>query len=399
MVTLLDRARAFGITLIVAALSATATGCIPSYTNALGYRSRQAALAGDVEAFDALMEEAADTTPSGPLDNPKKTVLSHFLDLGASDRFFPLIEAWRAKGWVSEHMTCAIHRARFRGKAATDRAEADRAADVCLDRARAAAVDPDRRWEVEACLAEAPFLVETSTSAIARYVALASDLAEPPLFRAGLLDGMTTVWLQDPGILRVNEPTISKEVATQRSRAQLDEARARFEWVLRGARRGSDASVIASGTALGALELERVSQAHGRSFVGDWAARPSPDDADLAWAWLRAAKTKKRHVRLDGLGVWDRNREPAGDAFWYLCARPPVARDGATAIEVISVLAHEPADPASIRSAQCAAVPDATVLGPYPLESAARADAEVKLGAPVRLVERVSRRAPAPAAP
>lgn len=263
--TVFRRARGLEITLFVAALAASGAACIPSYTNALGYRSRQAALRGDVEIFDALMEEAADTTPSGPLDNPKKTVLRTSSTSAASDWFFPLIEAWRAQGWVSDTMTCAIDRARWRGTAASSPDEADRAADVALDRAGTAAADPDCRWEVEACLAEAPFLVQSSTKAIDRFVALSVDLAEPPLFRAGLLDGMTTLWLQDPGILRVNEPSLSKEEATRRSLAQLEQARARFE-VIGAARRGSDATVLAGGMAPRGPRVERVSQAHGRSF-------------------------------------------------------------------------------------------------------------------------------------
>ena len=41
-------------------------------------------------------------------------MLTHFLDLAGDPLFFPYIEDWMAKGWVSDTMTCAIHRARFR---------------------------------------------------------------------------------------------------------------------------------------------------------------------------------------------------------------------------------------------------------------------------------------------
>src|SRR5687768_3022809 len=95
--------------------AATQMACVSSYTSALGYRARQAVLRGDVQAFDELMEEAADTLPRHPYDNPKRTVLTHFLDFGGSDLFFPMIEKWRAKDWISDNMTCAIHRARYRG--------------------------------------------------------------------------------------------------------------------------------------------------------------------------------------------------------------------------------------------------------------------------------------------
>src|SRR5215813_11637354 len=118
-------------------------------------------------------------------------------------------------------MTCAIHRARYRGVAEKNPEAADLSADVCLDEARKGAADPDRRWAIEACLDEAPFLTLDSTVALSRYIALASDSTEAFLFREGLIRGMTTAYVQDPGILRANDPTMPKATAIEKAEAQL----------------------------------------------------------------------------------------------------------------------------------------------------------------------------------
>jgi hypothetical protein len=353
--------------------------CVSSYTSALGYRARQAVLRGDVQAFDELMEEAADTLPRHPYDNPKRTVLTHFLDFGGSDLFFPMIEKWRAKDWISDNMTCAIHRARYRGVVDKDPDEALRAADVCLDRARIAAGDPDRRWEIDACLEEAPFLTYTSTTAIARYIAMTGDQAEPYLFRAGLLEGMTTMFLQDPGIRRANDPTVAKEKAYADSLEQLNTIEKRFDAILKEARRTSEQTLVAGATAVGALEIERVSIVHGRSYFGRILASGTPDDGDLVWGWVRAVKSRKRMGRLEPMGLYDRRREPEGDAYWYLCTSAPERVSEKTAkLTAVSVMAREEAqDKEALRASSCdekaAGMPLPNIHGPFPIEVTARA--------------------------
>lgn len=367
--------------------------CAASYEGALGYRARHAALAGDAAAFDALMEEAAGVLPGSPLDNPKRTVLTHFLDLAGSDLFFPMIEAWTEKGWVPEAMTCAIHRARFRGTLERDPAEAERAAGVCVDRARAAALDGDRSWEIEACLDEAPFLTRTSTAAVWPYVELASLSTEPFGLRAGLLSGLTKLYLQDPATLRVNDPSLSREESIRRARARLDPLSARFRQIIGRLVHDSELPLLAGATAFGALELERVHLALGESLAGRYATSELPAESDLAWGWVRAMKAKKRIPRLENLGLWDRRREPAGDAYWYLCARAPVARaDGTLGVEAAVVLALErSADPEALRRAHCPVLGPAEPLpslhGPFPLAEVARGTVTASIsaarGAPV----------------
>jgi hypothetical protein len=355
----------------------SASGCL-SYTRALGYRSRQAVLRGDIDAFDELMEEAADSTPKGVFDNPKRTVLTHFLDFGGSDRFFPMIDKWKQKGWVNEFMTCAIHRARYRGVAEKDPVEADRAADVCLDEARKGAADPEKRWAIEACLDEAPFLTLDSTVALSRYIALASDVAEPFLFREGLIRGMTSTFLQDPGILRANDPTMPKDLAVRKAKAQLEEVTRRFESILGAVRPNTDATLVAGASAFGALEIERVNVGFQRSFVARYAESDLPEDSDLAWAWVRSIRARDRVKRLDPLGLYDPKREPPKDNYWYLCfERRPEGKQ--IILDAISVLMKESVNRESLREKECvdpktnAMLP--AIIGPYPLEVTARAAA------------------------
>jgi hypothetical protein len=361
------------------ALLVLSFGCVSSYSSALGYRARQAVVRGDVDAFDELMEEAADTTPKGVFDNPKRTVLTHFLDFGGSDRFFPMIDAWRKKGWISDLMTCAIHRARYRGTIAKDRDEAERAADVCLDEARKGAADPEKRWAIEACLDEAPFLTVDSTIALSRFILLAADASEPFLFREGLMRGMTTVYLQDPGILRANDPRMPKDTAVEKSKAQLADATRRFESILSAVRPGSDGTLVAGATAFGALEIERVNLGFQRSFLSRYAESELPEDSDLAWAWVRSIKARDRINRLDVLGIYDRKREPAKDAYWYLCFDE--RKDGSkVTLDAVSLQMKDQETPReALRQKECvdpkanAVLP--TILGPYPLEVTARAAA------------------------
>lgn len=343
-----------------------------SYTSALGYRARQAVLTGDIQVFDRLMAEAADTLPTHPRDNPKRTVLTHFLDFGGDPRFYAMIEAWKEKGWVSENMECAIQRARYRGTIDQNPEEADRAADACVALAREAAPDPERRWVLEACLDDAPFLTMTSTVAIARYIEVASDPSEPILLRSTLLDGMTHVFLQDPATLVTNDPKISKKEAVRHSRQQLEETEARFIAIVRAVQPTMDPGLISGATSFAALELERVSLAHGRSFIGRFATVDSPDDNDLAWGWVRSMKVKKRSARLEALGMWNRKREPEHDAYWYVCADEKGAKRDA-----VTVLAEKAAlDAEALRLSECStssgAPPLPKLFGPYPLEVSAR---------------------------
>lgn len=363
------------IRLLIALLIVTLGSGCAGYKGALGYRARQAVLRGDVAAFDRLMAEAADASSKGPLDNPTKTVLSHFLDLGGSDRFFPMIEDWTKRGWVSELMTCAVQRARYKGVAARDPAEAERAARVCIDRARTAAGDPDRRWEIEACFDEAPFLVLTSTRAIAPYVALAADPREPYLFREGLLDGLTKVYLQDPGTRRANDPSLSAEAARKASIAQLALVTGRFRSILDGVRAANELELIRGATAFGALELERASLPLRKSFLASFLRSGSQDDADLTWGWVRVMKGRERIRRLDALGLWNQKEEPPGDAYWYLCAERP--RAGSRAIAIVAKASIPDSDLEQVRQERCGELeaPGAPskISGPYPLLATARA--------------------------
>jgi hypothetical protein len=348
------------------------TSCVSSYTDALGYRARKAAIARDIDVFQELMLEASETLPSHPRDNPKRTVLTHFLDFGGDPHFYEIIEAWKEKGWVSDNMDCAIHRARYRGLIAFDPLEAELAADNCVGLAREAAPDPERRWVIEACLEEAPFLTRTSTIAVERFIAVAADPSEPYVLRAGVLDGMTHLFLQDPGTLRVNDPKMSREAAIAQSKAQLEEVEARFVSIVRAIQTTAEPGLISGATAFAAAELERVSQWHGKSFFGAFASADSPDDQDLAWGWTRAMKSKKRTARLEHLAFWDRKREPQGDAYWYVCASASGNKR-----EAITVLAESAvADLEALRERECKTSSKAATLteifGPYPLESSAK---------------------------
>lgn len=298
-----------------------ATACVTGYEDGLGYRARQAVLRRDVEAFPALMEEAADALPAFPQDNPERTVLTHFLDLADDPRFLPMIEEWKAKGWVSDFATCAIHRARYRGLAGKNPAEAWAAAELCLERARQAAQDVERSWEVEACLDEAPFLTGSSTVALRPFLERAADPTEPITFRAGLLKGMTTQFLQDDDWRQMSQPNVPAAVNYAQAEVQLVGAAARMAALLGLLRGTTDVTLLAGATALGALELERASVAMDRSFLGAWLEGADADQEDLVWAWVRALKAKKEVRRLAPLGLWNRKREPGGDAYWYGCTR------------------------------------------------------------------------------
>lgn len=299
-------------------LAVAFAGC-RHYHDALGYQARQAALAQDAEAFERLMARAADTMPAFPLDNPKRTVFSHFLALGAHDAFMPTIDRWLERGWVSDRMLCAVHRARYRGIVEKRPEEALESAEYCVARAREAAEDPERSWEIEACLDNAPFLTDTSTAALAPMLTQATDPLAPPAFRAAMLKAMTFRFISDVPTRLVNDPTLDREVAIRDTARDVLAARRRFEAILASVDSISDESLLARATAPSALEIERADQSIGTSFLAEYALSDVPAERDLAWAWVRAMKPKKEVSRLAPLGVWNRRREPRTDAGWFVC--------------------------------------------------------------------------------
>lgn len=352
----------------LAVILAFLPGCVSSYTEALGYRARQAALQNDVEAFEPLMAEAASAEKVDMMHMPKRTVLTHFLDLAGDDRFFPTIEGWRAKGWVSDNLTCAIHRARYRH--AADPAEARRSADVCVERARSAAYGTGRAWEVEACLESAPFLTQTSTAALTPYLRVAADPAEPRALRWAILDGMSRRYLQETSRRAVNDPDVPRVVHRAAAEAQAEATAARLVALLTALEGAVDPALLASGTAYGALELERAATTRQDSFVWRWAlADGAPDRADLAYGWVRTLKSRELDRRLESLGLWNRNVEPERDGFWYACLQVEVDRAfGAARVRARPLLATSRADPAAV-AARCGA---RRPFGPLPLKAMLR---------------------------
>lgn len=360
-----------GSVLLVVLPALVASGCVAHYEDALGYRARQAALRGDVPAFRALMAEAAETTPRHAYDNPEKTVLTHFLDLGGDDRFLEVVADWLSRGWISEYMTCAIHRARYRGTRTSAPEEAARAAEVCVDKARAAAFDPERSWELEVCLADAPFLTQTSTAALRPYLRAAADATEPRAFREGLVAGMTGLHVVDVYARRSNDPALDAAGARALTEAQVEATARRLDAILAALRDATDTPLLAAGSAFGAMELERVQTSLSSSYVGRYADSAFVEDQDLAWAWVRRMKVRKENRRLSRLGLWNRRREPKGDAFWYLCSKQrhdPIF--DVTDVEAIVVRARRrPTDRAAF-APLCEGYP--SLAGPYPLEATAR---------------------------
>lgn len=357
----------------VLAILLAVTGCAAGWEGALGHRSRQAALAGDAAGFRALMAEAAETRPKNPFDNPKQTVLSHFFDLGGHDLFFPILEEWRQRGWLDERMTCAIHRARHRALRARDPVEARRAAEVCVEQALAAAWRQER-WEIDACLEDAAFLTESSTTAIAPFVARAADPSGPPAFRAGLLRGLSMIHLQDPYTRRANDPQLSEAEVHRQAVAQVERLGLRLALIVEATRVTTDPALLAAATSRGALELERASLAVGRSFLGAHILGRDAELDDLAWAWVKLQSDGPPDPRLDSLGLWDRRKEPGG-ASWYACTRTEVAPAGEAKVRGLLVLAQARVpDPEALaglcRDAEGAPLPE--LAGPFPLAATAR---------------------------
>jgi hypothetical protein len=366
---------------VLSALAAVfMTGCV-GYSSALGFRARQAVLHHDTARFQELMEEAADTMPKGPHDNPKKTVLTHFLDLAGDPLFFPYIEGWSAKGWVDADMKCSIHRAHYRAVRTTDPEAAQRSVDICLEAARAAAPHGDQSWQIDDCLDEAAFLTQTATTALVPFLKLAADSSEPLKFRVGLLHGMTNIPIAGAQRKIDNDSKLSREDAEKIVGADLDTTAARFTFIVSAVRPYMDTALLAGGTALGAMQIEYASNSVQKSYVARYAMSDLPDESDLAWAWVRAMKHKKPIPELTGLGIWNKDRETKDDVFWYLCTRPGHATGSAALgplapIDAISIRAlARAADPDALRLANCVekdGTPYPAIRGPYPAETIGR---------------------------
>jgi len=363
-----------------------AAGSCLGYRGALGYRSRQAVLRGDAAAFEALMEEAATRPPKGEYDKPKKTVLTHFLDLAGDDRYFEMIERWRAKGWVPEDMTCPIHRARFAATVQSDPAGAWRAAEVVMQTARAASGDPTQAWALEVCLLNARFLVGTSTAALGPILAVAADPTEPRRFRHALLEGLTRVEITGFGRRLGNEPQLGLAGAAEVTRALALDRAARLLWLLDTLEGVVDSALLAAGTAQGGLEIENALWPLGDSLLAELAESDRPSRRALPWQWVRVMKARRMVERQAGLLIWSRRREPETDAYWFACLsapRPPGDREGAPAprpadavLDLRLVLGHRPdISVDEVRSQRCAPGRWAEVIGPYPLRVTARAAA------------------------
>ncbi len=373
---------------LVALLLVASAGCI-GWRTAFGYRARQLALARDVVGFEALMQEAAESEPAGPLDDPERTVLTHFLDLAGEPEFFGVLARWRERGWIGDEATCAVHRAHHRAMRARDPATARRSADLCVERARAAAAHAERAWEITACLEEAPFLVESSTAAVAPYLALANDGRQPEALRLALLEGIA-------GYRRAHARVPHGEVLDREARRARDEAaraaqRGRLEWMASASGQGDSALLFARATASAALELEADYVSRGQSFFAPLVASPDPARRALPWAWVLEGARQAREPMaaggprepLEQLGLWP--EEADAPTYWYLCAarpEPPSKGGGLVRVEAKAVRARRALEARALRERHC---PDATVyptvLGPLPLEASAKAALREQLAA------------------
>lgn len=365
-------------------LAASLLGCAHEpWRDAVGYRARQAALRGDVGAFDGIMADAAKEEPKSPIHDPKRTVLVHFLDLAGAPGFEETIARWEAKGFIADPMTCAIERARWRALHEDDPRVAEAAAATSLDRARAAASDPARAWELEACLGGARFLTESSTRASAELVGIVRDPAEPLAFRRAVLEGLAEIRLDSvPGLSKT--PEDEARARTERVQALLSEAD-RLDRLIALVRTGTvPENLVTAATAVGALRLERALVPLGASYLARHASGPS----DLAWAWVRGMKARAPIPDLEPLGLWREALEGTGDAFWYLCPLSEEVTEAAglgpvRMVRVRTVRAEAPLAPPE----PC---PDAR--GPFPLEATARAAAATPREDGLRPVVRIEGR-------
>ena len=349
-------------------------GCL-GIQSALGFRARRAVLENRFEAFDDLMKEASEATPTGPLDNPTKTVLTHFLDFAGDPRFLTRIADYRASGWIPDEMFCAIRRAHFAAVQSHDPEAAWVSAQLCFKRARKAATEPDRGWEVEACLAEAPFLIQTSTAVAGVWLAHAAHPAEPEVLRLALLDGLTRVDLSGPPVRWGVDPPSSGETRRAWLVKQAQRQTDRLRWVFTELQeRNVPVPFAAAATARGVLEIESILAGLGDSFIADYAAHPDTYPQQLAWAWTAAMKRRPPHPSIEPLGVWDRHREPPGPAFWYVCRpdsrlfREPSRTESREPIPITSVRLAERAPRHHVHTTFCPATSISNILGPFPLE-------------------------------
>jgi hypothetical protein len=314
-----------------------------TYESGLGYRARQAADAGEIDRFDDLMWEAVIGGPRFPGDLPERTVLTHFLALAGHDRFLSEIETWISRGWFDERVLCSVYRARHDGQRGKDPREADRAAEIVVERARALSADPERRREVRQCLEGAPFLLTTSTAALSRWVEMAADVGEPEVFRRALLEAMSRRVLRGPD---------------ERFAAQVA-----LLFVAESAAAAQDPSLVAEETAFGAFEIERVALQAGTSWFAALAESGGPRGRELAWAWVHAMKRGDRLRRFERFLPRRGDRgEPAEDTYWYTCT------DASGGVRFLR--GSEPlSDPPGARAAFCPA--HAWIDGPYPLSASA----------------------------
>lgn len=350
-----------------------------SYTSALGYRARRAVMEKRFDAFPALMKEAAETEPSSALSDPPRTVLTHFLDFAGHPDFFRLIDQWTQAGWVPDDMICAIRRAHFASARDSDPKAAARSAEICLARAREASETAGRDWEVRACLEEAPFLVDTSTATLKRYLRRVADGTEPRPFRIALLDGMTRVYITGARRLAENEG-ITEQEARARTVEVVEKQSERLRWIIDTAQPFIDAGLLAKGSARGVLEVENVAVPLGQSFVARYALSERSPDRDLAWGWISVMKRHKKISRILGLGLWNRRREPKRDTYWYACTRPPVTAHSelfgsVRELQAVTVRSATPvADLDALRTPYCIHEGNALsdIYGPFPAEAVAR---------------------------
>lgn len=319
------------------------------------------------------MTEAAEVRSRSPLLKPRRTVLTHFLELAGHERFFATIEAWRTEGWVDDNLTCSIHRARYRHTVSSDAQGAQTSAKVCLQRARAAAQVADRSWEVEACLAEAPFLTQSSTVALLPYLQVAAEPTEPRGFRRALLEGMTKIYLQDRHIRTTNAPALPAAGHRALAAAQWRAAALRYIEIVDAVRDDIDPALLAAGTDFGALELERVALTEGRSFVWAYAfAEGDPELRDLAYGWVRSMKARPKSPRHFSLGLWSPQSEPRSDGYWYGCvAKPRVEAIFSSADVRVVPVRTKGRDDASVK-AHCDALKGHSTIGPFPLKAILR---------------------------
>lgn len=318
----------------------------------LGRRARRAADRGQLSAFDSLMSEARQRSTRSTLAAPERTVFTHFLALAGHPGFPSALERFRERGWIPVDQECSIARARHRALHPSDPAGAEEAARSAVELARASAPHPSHAWVLKACLQDALFLTETSTTALEPWLMVVADPAEPAPLRQALLQGMTVRWLLDPARQRQLRLGLSPKEAEEMARAEFERERARFIAVLEAGALAADPPTLASGTAVGALELERLAGTVGRGFLDEFAGPSAPQHRiDLAEAWLLGLSSGPRHPRLDVLGLWRSDYRPR--VRWFACLDQPT-KGRARAIASVSGSAPNRA-----------ACPPASLKGPF----------------------------------